>query len=199
MYRFQGVPKQNADALVVVIKASIMDCTSSCCDKRLREGGDDDESLLLDPKKITRDETGARALKAIVDKAPKEFVERLANSKNIEKCYDNICMFKGVHAVPIDRDTGRICGHNFHRDCLEEWLEKNDTCPMCRHPSHSAISWLFGRDEYEVFTLLEELTDEHFLEPYSLAYTNFTQAKDIKIMSRGYTESTSNRSIDALL
>lgn len=26
------------------------------------------------------------------------------------------------------------CGHTFHRKCMNRWMEKNDTCPMCRDP-----------------------------------------------------------------
>ena len=26
------------------------------------------------------------------------------------------------------------CGHKFHRTCMRRWMEKNDTCPMCRDP-----------------------------------------------------------------
>ena len=26
------------------------------------------------------------------------------------------------------------CGHVFHRMCLQEWLQKNMTCPICRTP-----------------------------------------------------------------
>lgn len=26
------------------------------------------------------------------------------------------------------------CGHVFHRACLQEWLQKNMTCPICRTP-----------------------------------------------------------------
>lgn len=26
------------------------------------------------------------------------------------------------------------CAHVYHADCLNRWLEKNTTCPMCRFP-----------------------------------------------------------------
>jgi len=38
---------------------------------------------------------------------------------------------------PICRDTlnkyiTTNCGHNFHAECLNDWLEKHNNCPMCR-------------------------------------------------------------------
>ena len=27
---------------------------------------------------------------------------------------------------------GTRCGHIFHRTCLELWMDKNTTCPICR-------------------------------------------------------------------
>lgn len=28
--------------------------------------------------------------------------------------------------------TKTICGHNFCKDCLNEWIEWDNTCPLCR-------------------------------------------------------------------
>ena len=25
-----------------------------------------------------------------------------------------------------------LCGHKFHKDCIEEWFDREETCPMCR-------------------------------------------------------------------
>jgi len=33
-----------------------------------------------------------------------------------------------------DESVTRLpCGHQFHRDCVVQWLENNNTCPTCRH------------------------------------------------------------------
>lgn len=29
------------------------------------------------------------------------------------------------------------CGHHFHRGCVQQWLRKNPTCPLCRAPTFS--------------------------------------------------------------
>jgi len=33
-----------------------------------------------------------------------------------------------------DEQLNRLeCNHLFHKQCLKEWLERHNTCPMCRH------------------------------------------------------------------
>ena len=41
-----------------------------------------------------------------------------------------------VCSICLDEDTENIktllCGHKFHKDCIEEWVNKEETCPLCR-------------------------------------------------------------------
>ena len=34
------------------------------------------------------------------------------------------------------------CAHAFHEECIEQWLAKNDTCPLCRATVDNALSRL---------------------------------------------------------
>ncbi len=41
-----------------------------------------------------------------------------------------------VCSICLDEDTENIktliCGHKFHKECIEEWFTKEETCPLCR-------------------------------------------------------------------
>lgn len=36
--------------------------------------------------------------------------------------------------------TGAGCGHNFHQECLKNWLQVDHTCPLCRTDLEAALS-----------------------------------------------------------
>lgn len=32
----------------------------------------------------------------------------------------------------MNRHTTLACGHTFHKDCIDKWAERQNTCPYCR-------------------------------------------------------------------
>ena len=68
----------------------------------------------------------------------KKYYQRMAMSKP-ERCA--ICLEDETVEKPLTATCGEVplwqerdCGHAFHEDCLDQWLEKSETCPICRRP-----------------------------------------------------------------
>uniref|UniRef100_A0A183CL68 RING-type domain-containing protein n=1 Tax=Globodera pallida TaxID=36090 RepID=A0A183CL68_GLOPA len=63
-----------------------------------------------------------------------EDIAKLPMCKVVQKQVDNgtqctTCMETFV----LDETVGKLdCGHIFHPDCLKPWLQRNNTCPICR-------------------------------------------------------------------
>eukprot|EP00039_Didymoeca_costata_P006059 m.87203 g.87203 ORF g.87203 m.87203 type:complete len:254 (+) comp13095_c0_seq2:336-1097(+) len=67
--------------------------------------------------------TSRRVLQELKDKKlTKEDVE--AGRNNCVICLGN--MMEGEMVLPLR------CGHLFHRECVLPWLQRHDTCPVCR-------------------------------------------------------------------
>lgn len=47
---------------------------------------------------------------------------------NTVKC-DNIC---SICLDPTQKSYNFKCGHYFHNKCIITWIERHDTCPICR-------------------------------------------------------------------
>ena len=45
-----------------------------------------------------------------------------------------------------------ICGHKFHLNCMHNWFDQSNTCPMCRTEV----------DEFDVD--VQRLTDDEFVD-----------------------------------
>ena len=60
-----------------------------------------------------------------------------------KKKYDNISrnerihrLHRGLSSYPLQKDNYNIyrlkCNHYFHKKCLNKWLKKSVSCPLCR-------------------------------------------------------------------
>lgn len=48
-------------------------------------------------------------------------------------CVVCLAEFEGNHEVqPVLVRVLTVCGHVFHSDCIDMWLELHVTCPICR-------------------------------------------------------------------
>jgi NACalpha-BTF3-like transcription factor len=50
----------------------------------------------------------------------------IKNFKKMEVC--SICF----ESLEDDKIHTTKCSHSYHKECLEKWLNKNNTCPICR-------------------------------------------------------------------
>lgn len=59
-----------------------------------------------------------------------QFLRSLPSVTNLmgKECY--ICLER----LAIVKPTAELpCGHGFDRMCIEQWLSRNNRCPVCRH------------------------------------------------------------------
>ena len=60
-------------------------------------------------------------------------LKRLNSSSNLQISKD--IDFCSICQDTIDKDVivrKMICGHKFHQECVDKWLENNANCPICR-------------------------------------------------------------------
>lgn len=92
-------------------------------------------------------------LKSIVDSLP---LVTIADSSSCSICMDEFEVGTGASQLP--------CDHFFHKDCIVPWLNRSNTCPLCRHklpkeeeePEKSSYShWGLSAEELEAIEVAE--------------------------------------------
>ena len=61
--------------------------------------------------------------------------EYLKNCKNNKKIPTDTCVICLDILSSLDKKNETValeCNHQFHKKCIEKWLEKHDICPLCR-------------------------------------------------------------------
>lgn len=78
-----------------------------------------------------------------------------------------ICLVKFVDEQECDEThlgvKMPVCGHIFHKNCIEKWLEHTNSCAMCRHefPTDDANYEEFKRQKKREKAREQELADLH--------------------------------------
>jgi len=60
---------------------------------------------------------------------------------------------------PLLRGTEVRCGHTFHARCIEKWLRRNSTCPICRN---------ILRDTYRISIRVQNVTSEENVREFEV-------------------------------
>ncbi|XP_013102647.2 E3 ubiquitin-protein ligase TRAIP [Stomoxys calcitrans] len=75
------------------------------------------------------------------------------------------------------------CGHIFHSSCLEQWKERNSTCPQCRHKNPST---------HKLFFIINDSDDETQVENSDLTAKLESSLKKIQNLKEKLEESNVN-------
>ncbi|KAF5188581.1 E3 ubiquitin-protein ligase aip2 [Thalictrum thalictroides] len=88
------------------------------------------------------------ASKEVIENLPivtisEEMMARLGSDIECAVCRENLAISEKLHELP--------CKHLFHLLCLKPWLDKHNSCPICRHElptdDQAYESWKSGRLE----------------------------------------------------
>ncbi|EAS06276.1 RING-H2 zinc finger protein (macronuclear) [Tetrahymena thermophila SB210] len=97
-----------------------------------------DQSVLAESAldKVSQEETQKQKRKNQKDNLQLQDLEtnlnksvQLNTSLNSSKQCCSICL---IEFVPQEKVQKTICSHTFHIECIQDWIQKNDNCPLCR-------------------------------------------------------------------
>lgn len=87
----------------------------------LNEDSDDDDN---------EDSSQENILTKTLASAGKSFRDLLGSSISKREC--TICLAEFQPKETVSWAKSKECSHVFHQDCLIQWLEKHNECPLCR-------------------------------------------------------------------
>lgn len=67
-----------------------------------------------------------------VEEMTELLINELSLKQNEDKNECSICL-EDITSKGLDKKELN-CGHNYHKQCVDEWLQTNKTCPLCRTP-----------------------------------------------------------------
>lgn len=74
-----------------------------------------------------------RPTQAQIDSATEVFSQTNQNGDNCTICQDELCTGNQVRKI-------NSCGHQFHKNCIDQWFERNVRCPVCRYDIRGSIN-----------------------------------------------------------
>ncbi|CAJ1939215.1 unnamed protein product [Cylindrotheca closterium] len=102
-------------------------CLKKCC-----SGGDSSNRTCSDESLVTSStRTIATAIISDGDESTTALSRRLDKELGMEpECV--ICLEPYEYGQVICSAKTESCGHIFHADCIQQWVQQNEECPLCR-------------------------------------------------------------------
>lgn len=105
--------------------------------------------LVFDRNRLTRAFTRLKYLKTLIPKTDVK-VKQEAEEVSDEEMMCIICQ------SPIIVGSLTACGHRFCKECLNEWLARNSTCPMCKSYTDRDTVYYFTHYKHDLKAHTEE-------------------------------------------
>ena len=140
--------------------------------------------------RLAKMEAEQAAEKQMSEAAIADLQKKLNEEEKIKKKFeesiedDILCSICQDYLV---RPVNLSCSHGFCESCIHEWLEKNDTCPMCSEPLTCLATPIVNRQVMStVEHFLKTVAGEDDLKRFTKRntnYTNYQVAQDAKLAS----------------
>lgn len=103
--------------------------------------------LAGDRNRLTRSLTRFKYLKTLMPKQDIKVKQEDGNLKEDEDSDEIICI---ICQSPITVGSLTACGHRFCKACLDEWLARHSTCPMCKFHTDRDTVYYFTHYKHDL-------------------------------------------------